>query len=302
MVYLLGEVRKLISMRAGYANKQATHVIWKGSVVMKVWGFVGPSGTGKSHRALSVAKDNGISAIIDDGLLIKENLILAGMSAKREASRLASVRRALFFDKAHAGAIREAVEESNIDSVLILGTSQNMVDSIAEKIGLPTISEYIYINEVATENEIGDALKVRKSQGKHVIPAPTFAVKKDFSGYFIDPLRKFTRIGKGKRLLEERTVVRPTFSYMGNYTISRVAIEQLISILTLKVKQIRKIMDIKVDMQNDGLIIELQLAVMYGCAIHVAMEELLKRIRSEVEHQTALNVNSVTLTAKALAV
>ena len=36
---------------------------------MKVIAFVGPSGTGKSYRALTVASMNGADAIIDDGLL-----------------------------------------------------------------------------------------------------------------------------------------------------------------------------------------------------------------------------------------
>ena len=34
---------------------------------MKVYGFVGPSGTGKSYRAQMVASEKGINFIIDDG-------------------------------------------------------------------------------------------------------------------------------------------------------------------------------------------------------------------------------------------
>ncbi len=37
---------------------------------MKVYAFVGPSGTGKSYRAQMVANQKGIEYIIDDGLLI----------------------------------------------------------------------------------------------------------------------------------------------------------------------------------------------------------------------------------------
>lgn len=33
---------------------------------MKVFAFVGPSGTGKSHRAQMVANENGVRYIIDD--------------------------------------------------------------------------------------------------------------------------------------------------------------------------------------------------------------------------------------------
>ena len=42
---------------------------------MDVIALVGPSGTGKSHRALMVARQNKADAIIDDGILIKDNKI-----------------------------------------------------------------------------------------------------------------------------------------------------------------------------------------------------------------------------------
>ena len=48
---------------------------------MRVLAFVGPSGTGKSYRAQLVARENNIHYIIDDGLLINENEVLAGTSA-----------------------------------------------------------------------------------------------------------------------------------------------------------------------------------------------------------------------------
>ena len=51
---------------------------------IKVYAFVGPSGTGKSYRAQMVAGENNINFIIDDGLLIKDNEVIAGTSAKKE--------------------------------------------------------------------------------------------------------------------------------------------------------------------------------------------------------------------------
>ena len=44
----------------------------------RVLAFVGPSGTGKSYRAQMVANENNINYIIDDGLLIKGNEVIAG--------------------------------------------------------------------------------------------------------------------------------------------------------------------------------------------------------------------------------
>ena len=41
---------------------------------IRVYAFVGPSGTGKSYRAQMVANANGIHYIIDDGLLSESNV------------------------------------------------------------------------------------------------------------------------------------------------------------------------------------------------------------------------------------
>jgi len=49
---------------------------------IKVYSFVGPSGTGKSYRAQMVAKENNVKYIIDDGLLVSENNVVAGTSDK----------------------------------------------------------------------------------------------------------------------------------------------------------------------------------------------------------------------------
>lgn len=49
---------------------------------MDVLAFTGPPGSGKSDRALVVAYENKASCIIDDGILIYHNRIVAGKSAK----------------------------------------------------------------------------------------------------------------------------------------------------------------------------------------------------------------------------
>ena len=55
---------------------------------IKVYAFVGPSGTGKSYRAQMVASEKNINFIIDDGLLIKDNEVIAGESAKKHQQKL----------------------------------------------------------------------------------------------------------------------------------------------------------------------------------------------------------------------
>ena len=104
---------------------------------MKVYAFVGPSGTGKSYRAQWIARENGLECIIDDGLLIRENKILAGKSAKKEASRIASVKCAIFNDKSHADDVIKAISNEKPNGLLILGTSDEMVNKIVERLKLP---------------------------------------------------------------------------------------------------------------------------------------------------------------------
>ena len=326
---------------------------------MTVYGFTGPSGTGKSHRALEVARRLNVPCILDDGLLIRENIVLAGKSSKREASRLASVRRALYTEQAHADEVRSALDASGAQSVMILGTSVHMVDEIAKRLGLPRISTYITIGDVASEAEIDAARNVRMKEGKHVIPAPTFALKKEFSGYFLAPLRRLVKrgrkagggisgIGKGVKAGDaaagayagthagmhagthagthavthavtqagaaeagkgaaigeppdgDRTVVRPTFSYLGGYTISRAAIEQLINCIAVKTDGIVRVTGVNVDFTDGGLEIGLAVCVRYGIKIHSALDETVGRLRAEIDRQTSLHIREIQVTAKSL--
>src|SRR5690606_9313146 len=159
--------------------------------------------------------------IVDDGLLIRGSRILAGKSAKREPTRLAAVRRAIFADPAHRAEARAAIAAARPRRVLLLGTSREMVRRIARALELPEPSRYLSIHGSATPAEIRQARRVRRQQGKRVIPAPTFEVKKGFAGYLIDPLRFFYRPQHARAgLFVEKSTVRPTFSSLGRFFIA----------------------------------------------------------------------------------
>lgn len=270
---------------------------------MRVVGFIGPSGTGKSHRSVWVAREREIECIIDDGILIRGAQIIAGTSAKKEKTKIASIKRALFTEDIHANEMKRAFNTYAPESVLILGTSDGMVETIAKRLGLPEISEKIYIQDVATDFEIKQALSTRREQGKHVIPVPTFEIKKDFSGYFLDPLQVFRRKGKGSfQLVGEKSVVRPTFSYMGNYTISDYTIYQIVEHVTSKIDGVNKISRFRAENHIDGIYIEMDLILVYGCLIRQLLKEVQLKVAEEVEKLTALNIQRLDITAKSLVV
>ena len=154
---------------------------------MDVIALVGPSGTGKSHRALLVANQYKADIIIDDGLLIKDGKIIAGSSAKKEKSRIMAVRRAIFILPGHAEEARNAIEREQPNRMLILATSENMVHKIAKILRLPAVSRVIHIEDIASETDMKKAAFHRLKEGKHIIPVPTIELKPHFSGYLVDP-------------------------------------------------------------------------------------------------------------------
>ncbi len=266
---------------------------------MQVTAFVGPSGTGKSYRAITVAKKNNIEAIIDDGLLIAENSVIAGFSAKREPTRLASVRRALFTSQAHRDAVKKAIDEYSFQSIMILGTSDAMVKKISQVLGLGTISHYIHIEDISTPEEIELARHMREDEGQHVIPVPTFRIKKYFSGYFLHPFRLLQKNLDEKDIYtEEKSIVRPTFSYMGQYTISDNVLINMATHEAMKIENVQKILRINTRTTDHGVHIDMTIALSYGCYIPDVCREIQNRISENIQKYTSINIRRVNILVK----
>lgn len=268
---------------------------------MKLYAFVGPSGTGKSHRAQMVAKMKGTEYIIDDALFIKGNRVISGTSAKRAETKIESVKRALFSMPGQIEEIKSAIEAEKPESILILGTSDEMVKKIAKNIADQEIDETVYIQDVSTPEEIAAARSARMAEGKHVIPVPTFEIKKDFSGYLVDPLQIFKWKGKGTTpYLAEKSLIRPTFSYLGNYTISDNVIRTIIEHMSSGIAGIYKLQRIKIDTYPNGIFIYIDVILEYGYNLRDMLNELKRRCIKEIDRLTAINVIDLQILAKGL--
>ena len=268
---------------------------------IKVYAFVGPSGTGKSYRAQMVAGDKDVHFIIDDGLLINENEVIAGNSAKKASTKIETVKKALFLNENESKEIENALKKYNAKSILILGTSDDMVKKIASNLKLPEISEIIYITDVATEQEMQTARKMRVTEGKHVIPVPTFEIKKDFSGYLLDPLQIFKSKGNGEKpYISEKSIIRPTFSYLGNFTISDTVFRQIVEYLANKIPEIYKVLKTRVRNSDVGPVIYMEVEVVYGYNVPEALREFKARAIHEIENLTAMNVMTMDVVAKSV--
>lgn len=273
-------------------------ILIKGNKI-KVYAFVGPSGTGKSYRAQMVASEKNVNFIIDDGLLIKDNEVIAGESAKKAPTKIETVKHALFYKEEEKQEIIKALKKYNPESILILGTSDGMVQKIAANLGLPEISETTYISDVATQEEMQTARRIRVTEGKHVIPVPTFEIKKDFSGYLLDPLQIFKTKGKGQKpYISEKSIIRPTFSYMGNFTISDTVFRQIVEYIVAKTEGIYKVQKIRVDNFGEGVKIYLEITIVYGFNLINDTQEFKEKAKKEIEKLTSMNVEEFEVVIK----
>lgn len=270
---------------------------------MKTIAFVGPSGTGKSYRSILVAQKYGADGVIDDGLLISGTKVLAGTSAKREPTKLASIRHALFTADAHANEVKKAIFDNQLKCVMVLGTSDGMVKKIAARLELPPISRFIRIEEVATPEEMESAKAVRLQQGKHVIPVPTFEIKREFSGYFLHPLRIFQKnmdAASDLSLTDDKSIVRPTFSYMGDYEISDNVICAVAVYEAEKNRAVDKVNSINIRKTEHGVHIDMTLTLEYGCQIYSICRQVQRAVASNIENFTSVNARRVHIYVRGL--
>lgn len=269
---------------------------------MKVIAFVGPSGTGKSYRAISVSRENGADAIIDDGLLISQGRVIAGTSAKKEPTKIASVKHALFMNEYQIKEVTDALNSFDIQCVMILGTSDGMVKKIAHNLGIEPIEQIVRIEDIATDDEMDMALRMRREEGKHVIPVPTFEIKQDFSGYFIHPLRYFlkNRNEESQSGKADKSIVRPTFSYMGDYTISDNVIKAITVHEANKIDGIGKVLSTNVRKTKHGIHIDMTISVKFGHNIGLVSRQIQDSVRINIEKHTSINARRVNILVKGL--
>jgi len=266
----------------------------------KVFALVGESGTGKSFRAKLVAQKYGIDLIIDDGLLIKDNRILAGHSAKKEVSFLTAVKVALFDDKAHRDEVARRLQNEKFKRILVLGTSEKMVNKIAARLQLNSPSKIIKIEDIASQEEIDKAIRTRRIEGKHVIPVPSIEIKRNYPGIFYEAIKIFKKriapAGLGPvPILHEKSVVRPEYSKRGKVIISESALSQMVIHCVDEYNKEIKIKKILVKDDKMGYRLVITIDVPYGTQLGGNIHNLQQYIIENIERYTGILIEEVNI-------
>jgi uncharacterized alkaline shock family protein YloU/adenylate kinase family enzyme len=279
---------------------------------IKVLALVGESGTGKSFRAKLVAQKHGIEYIIDDGLLIKDNRILAGRSAKTEKTFMAAVKAALFDEKDHRDEVARKLQTEKIRRVLILGTSEKMVNKIAVRLQLPVPAKIIKIEDIASQDEIEKAIRTRKIEGKHVIPVPSIEVKRSYPNIFYDAIRVLkrkrkttgispsgadlspARIGPIPKVLE-KSLVRPEYSKRGKVIITEAALSQMVIHCVDEYNGDIKIRKIAIKDDDMGYRLVITIDVPYGTQLGGNIHKLQQYVIENIERYTNILIEEVNI-------
>ncbi len=267
-----------------------------------VYALVGKSGTGKSFRARLLAEKIGVSYIIDDGLLIYGDVIVAGRSAKQANGYLNAIRTALFTEKPHRDMVRAAIREHKIKRLLLLGTSVKMVKRVAERLELPAISEIIKIEEIASKEDIEAAIKSRNEEGKHVIPVPAIEIKRDYAKILQDTIRIFFSGDKRKEKKDsrffEKSIVQPEFvddRNAGKVTITEAALSQMIFHCIDEFDGNIEVKRLKLRVLKSGYSISVSLIVTYGNNMNSQLEELRNYICNTIQRYTGIVIEDLEL-------
>lgn len=264
----------------------------------QVFALVGKSGTGKSFRAKLIAEKYGIELIVDDGLLIRDDKIIAGRSAKREKAFLGAIRTALFEDPSHRAEVRAKLQQEKFKRILILGTSERMVEKITEALHLPAPTKTLYIEDIATKEEIQRAMNSRQVEGSHVIPVPALEVSRDYSKIVYDSVKLFLQrklLFSRKPKVIEKTVVRPRFSRRGRVTISEAALTQMVLHCADEFDHTINIRRVVIKEDNKGYSLDLNIHVPYGDQFAEKLHNFKEYVIESLERHTGILIEEVNV-------
>ena len=115
----------------------------------------------------------------------------------------------------------------------------------------------------------------------------------------LDPLQIFKSKGKGEKpYVSEKSIIRPTFSYLGNFTISDTVFRQILEYLAVQTPAIYKILKTRVENYGEGAKLYMEVTIMYGYNVVDGIKEFKKKARKEIEKLTAMSVVNLEVVAK----
>ena len=175
-----------------------------------------------------------------------------------------------------------------------------MVIKITTRLQLPQPSKIIHIEDIATKEEIEQAIRSRRIEGKHVIPVPSIEIKQNYPKIFYNRIRVILKNKKkaftpGNSKVFEKSIVRPEFSKKGRISISEAAITQMVMhcVSEFDPQIIVKKLTIKTNPESYRLIIMVD--VPFGTQLAGKIHNLQQYIIENIEKYTGILIEEVSI-------
>ena len=104
----------------------------------------------------------------------------------------------------------------------------------------------------------------------------------------------------GKPFISEKSVIRPNFTYIGNYYISVNVFRQIAEYNVNRMEEVHKATKLTADNYSDGVFINVDVILNYGYPIKETLIKLKRLIKDDIEKYTSMNVFDVIVTAKSI--
>ena len=259
---------------------------------IEVVAFVGAAGTGKSQRASQVARQHGVDFVIDDGLIVSKGQIMAGKSAKSEKNMVRAIRRALFQYSPHRLEAASFLASRAPCKVMVLATSNSMMEKIVKALNLPFPQKIVDITEVASNEEILNALKERREKKQHVVPVSRTQIQRNFAGKLVSQLRGLFK----SKDRQDRTIVKPPFSFDGRVTIETEAILEMARHLIVIGNHIHQVRELNLVPEGDAISINLTVDIKLNGKNALYLARLLqKKLSRGLSFFTGMEVKKVNV-------
>jgi len=259
---------------------------------IEVIGFVGAAGTGKSQRASQVARQYGVDFVIDDGLIVSKGQIMAGKSAKSEKNMVRAIRRALFQYSPHRLEAASFLASRAPCKVMVLATSGSMMEKIVKTLNLPLPHRVVNITEVASNEDILSALKERREKKQHVVPVSRTQIQRNFAGKLVSQLKGLFK----SKDRQDRTIVKPPFSFDGRVTIETEAILEMARHLIVIGNHIHQIRELNLVPEGDAISINLTVDIKLNGKNALYLARLLqKKLSRGLSFFTGMEVKKVNV-------
>ena len=202
---------------------------------------------------------------------------------------MAAVKVALFDDKKHRDGAAKALQSHSFKKILILGTSEKMVNKIAARLQIPQ------------PQEIETAMRSRRVEGKHVIPVPSLEVQRNYPKIFYDKIRLFFKkkktpfVGTEQSKLFEKSVVRPEFSKVGTVEISKSALTQMVFNCIEEYDKEVVIKKLNIKKEEGGYRLDLTIDIPFGTQLTGKINQLQKYIIEQIERYTGILIIQINV-------